>query len=72
MENKASKVLVTVIAVVIFFVLFAVVVGLRGEAGYQTPGMLGLILGFGLIGALKAVWKKDNGQNKDNNEIEKK
>lgn len=53
MGKKASKILVTAIAVVIFFVLFAIVVELRGQAGHSTPGMLGLILGFGLIGALK-------------------
>lgn len=58
--NKASKVLVTVIAIVIFIVLFAVVVGVRGDAGHSTPGIFGVILLCGLIGALKSVWKKSD------------
>lgn len=70
MGKKASKILVTAIAVVIFFVLFAIVVELRGQTGHSTPGMFGLILGFGLIGALKAVWKKNEGH--DNNDITKR
>jgi hypothetical protein len=46
--------------------LFAVIVGVRGDAGYKTPGPLGLIVGFGMIGAIRAVWKKDENENNDN------
>lgn len=72
MKNKASKILVTVIVVIIFIILFSIVVNLRIKSGRKTPGMFGLILAFGLIGAIKAIWKKKNGQNNDNNEIDKK
>ena len=46
--------------------LFAVIVGVRGDAGYLTPGPLGLIVGLGMIGAIRAVWKKDKTEDDDN------
>ncbi len=64
--SKASKIIVTIVIIVLFIVLFAVIVGVRGDAGYKTPGPLGLIVGFGMIGAIRAVWKKDENENKDN------
>lgn len=56
--NKTSKILVTVGAIVVFFLLFAVVMVGRDGAGQSTPGFLGLILVAALIGALRAIWKK--------------
>jgi phosphotransferase system glucose/maltose/N-acetylglucosamine-specific IIC component len=38
--------------------LFAAIVGIRGEAGHKTPGILGLVVFAGMVGALKAIWKK--------------
>ena len=62
--EKTTKIIVTVIAVVIFIVPFAVIIGVRSDAGMSTPGILGLILIAALIGALRAIWKKkDDGQN---------
>ena len=60
--SRASKIIVTIVIIV----LFAVIVGVRGDAGYKTPGPLGLIVGFGMIGAIRAVWKKDQNENNDN------
>lgn len=57
--KKTSKIIVTIVAIVLFIIIFAVIVGVRGEAGHSTPGMLGLIVFAGLIGALKAIWKKN-------------
>lgn len=58
--NKTSKIIVTAVIIVVFFFVFAAIVGIRGDAGYKTPGMLGLIVFAGMIGAIKAVWgKKD-------------
>ena len=66
--NQLSKIIITIVAVVVFFLLFAAVVGTRESSGHSTPGILGLILFAGLIGALRAVWKKDkNNDNKDDN-----
>lgn len=65
--KKTSKVLVTVISIVIFIVLYAALVAVRGETGHSTPGIIGLVLLGGLIVALREVWKKS-----DDNEMEKK
>lgn len=69
--QKGSKILITVIAIVIFIVLFAVLNGVRGEAGYSTPGIFGLVLLAALIGALRAVWKKGSDES-NGTDIEKK
>ena len=34
--KKTSKIIVTIVAIVIFFFLFAVIVGVRGGAGHST------------------------------------
>ena len=69
--QKGSKILITVIAIVIFIALFAVLNGVRGDAGHSTPGVLGLILLAALIGALRAVWKKGNDES-NGTDIEQK
>ena len=63
--NKSSKVVVTAVVVVLFIVLFAVIVGVRSDAGASTPGILGLILFAALIGGLRAIWKKKDEGNGD-------
>lgn len=63
--SKASKIIVTIVIVVLFIVLSAVNTGIRGDAGYSTPGPFGLIIFLGMIGAIRAVWKKE--KNEDNN-----
>ena len=60
--RKASKIILTIIIVVVFLVLDVIIVGTRSDAGYSTPGPLGLITFLGLIGAIRAVWKKDLAQ----------
>lgn len=68
--SKVSKVLVTLGVVFVFFILFAAIVGIRGEAGHKTPGILGLIVFAGMVGALKAIWKKSkNEEDGKNNSI---
>ncbi|MFR9527519.1 MAG: hypothetical protein SNI45_05535 [Rikenellaceae bacterium] len=63
--NKLSKVLITVVVIFVFLLLFGVIVVAREESGHSMPGFLGLIIFAGLIGALRALWKKKN--NNDNN-----
>lgn len=70
--KKTSKIIVTIVAIIVFFFIFAIIVGVRREAGYSTPGMLGLIAFSGLIGGLKAVWKKTDDDNTTGTDIEKK
>lgn len=63
--SKVSKTIVTIVIVVVFIALFAVIVGVCGDAGYSTPGPLSLILFFGMIGAIRAVWKSDKNPGMD-------
>lgn len=67
--SKAAKILVTIIVIVVFIVLFAAITGSRQDAGASTPGMLGLVVFAGLIGAITAIWKKggDDKNNDDDN-----
>lgn len=64
--SKFAKILVTTGVVLIFFMLFAAIVGARGDAGHSTPGIIGLILFAAFIGAIKAIWKSDRKDEKDN------
>ena len=61
--SKASKIIVTIIVVVVFIVLDVIIVGTRSDAGYSTPGPLGLIVFLGMIGAIRAIWKKEKNEN---------
>ena len=70
--KKVSKIIITIIAIVIFIFLYAVVIVIRGETGHSTPGILGLIIFAGLIGALKAVWKKPDGGKSSGSDIDKR
>lgn len=56
--NKFVKVLVTLGIVFLFLVLFGALVGVSGEAGQKTPGILGVILMMAAVGAIRALWKK--------------
>ena len=62
--EKSTKIILTIIIVVVFIILSAVVTGIRSDAGAATPGIFGIILFAALIGGLRAVWKKD--KNEDN------
>jgi len=69
--QKSTKVIVTIVAVVLFFILSAVVTGVRSDAGHSTPGIFGLILFAALIGALRAIWKKKDDNNDDTTTLQK-
>ena len=56
--SKVSKFIVTIVVIVVFIVLFTIVVGVRSDAGSKTPGILGLVLMGGVIGAVRAIWRK--------------
>lgn len=61
--QKTTKVIVTIVIIVVWLVLSAVNTGIRSDAGYSTPGIIGIILLVAMIGAIRAVWKKDNDDN---------
>ena len=60
--NKTSKIIVTAAIIIGFIVIFAIIVGVRTDAGYRTPGALATCLFFGLIGAIRSLWEKDENQ----------
>ena len=62
--KKSTKIILTIIIVIVFIILSAVVTGIRSDSGAATPGIFGIILFAALIGGLRAVWKKD--KNEDN------
>lgn len=61
--EKTTKVIVTILAVVVFCVLFSLLIFIREQAGASTPGILGMALLAALIAALRAVWKKPKDEN---------
>ena len=56
--NNISKFVVGAIVIVIFNFLFAAIVHSGGKSG-GGPGVLGIFLVIGLIGALRAIFKKE-------------
>lgn len=66
--NTTSKIIATVIAIVIFLFLFAMLIQLSGGNPKAGGSIFGLLLGFGLIAAIRTIWKK---QPKDNNNLNK-
>lgn len=68
--DKLGKIIVTVLVIVICFVLFGVIVGVRSDNGAKTPGILGLAVFAGAVAAVRAIWKKDDKDNKGNNDID--
>lgn len=66
--SNPTKIFVTFVVIVIFLILFATIVGVRSDAGNSTPGIFGLIIFAGLIGAVRTIWKsKSNDDNDDSN-----
>lgn len=65
--SKLAKVLVTAVILVIFIAIFAVITGVRGDAGHSTPGIFGLLVFVGMIGGIRAVWKSGDEDKKDDN-----
>jgi len=61
--NKLGKILVTVGAVFVFIILYVAIYAAYDE---KMPGIIGLILLAGLIGALTAIWKKKSEDSSNN------
>ncbi len=57
--NYFAKVIVTVGVIFVFIILFAFVVSVGEPSNGGTPGILGLILMGAVIGAVRAIGKKD-------------
>lgn len=63
--SKAAKILVTALVIVIFIILFGAIVGVRSDAGHSTPGIFGIMVFAGLIGAVRAIWKSKSHDDDD-------
>lgn len=60
--EKSTKIILTIVLVVVCIVIFAAISGMRSAAGNNTPGILGLIVVAGTIGGIKAIWKKSDNE----------
>ena len=59
--EKLSKIVVTIVAVVVFFIVSIFInAGTDGKAGWVI-----IALAAGLIAAIKAIWKKDYSKSKN-------
>ena len=66
MKNSV-KILVTIGAIFLYILIATPILGALKESGH-SPGLIGIILLAALIGAIKAIWKKpdDENGNEDN------
>lgn len=56
--SKSYKITITVILIVVFIILSTINIGIRTDAGFTTPGIIGLILLFALGLTLRYIWKR--------------
>lgn len=73
--SNFSKTVVTIGIVIAFLFVFGLITAANSEKGNSTPGILGLILGFGTFAGIKAVWKKDKQESNDdtdNHQLDKR
>lgn len=66
--SKTAKFLVTVLVIFLFIIIFGAIVGVRSDSGHSTPGILGLLVFAGLIGALRAIWKSKPSENNNDSD----
>ena len=70
--GKLAKILVTIGIVFVFFLLFGLLNAGRQEAGYRTPGFIGVILLAAAYGAIRAIWKNEkNDKNNDSSILQR-
>ncbi|MBP3299503.1 MAG: hypothetical protein J6L73_07490 [Muribaculaceae bacterium] len=65
--SKTAQYLVSALVIFLFIIIFGAIVGIRTDNGNSTPGIFGLIVFAGLIGALRAIWKSKSSDNDDSN-----
>lgn len=66
--SKTAKYLVTALVIFIFIIIFAAIAGVRSDAGNSTPGIFGLLVFAGLIGAIRAIWKSESHEDNNNSD----
>ena len=68
--SQSKRIIITILAIVGFFSLFAVVIVIGTKAGTNTPGILGIGLLAGLYFGLKAIWRKPEQEFQEDEEFE--
>lgn len=63
--TKLAKTVVTCIVIFVFIILSIFNSAARDATGHSTPGVIGMILLVGVIGAIRMIW--DKGENDNNN-----
>ena len=69
--SKFAKILVTIGVIILWFLLSVINTEMRKVSGHSTPGIFGMILLLGVIGAVRAIWKRgknDNEKDEDGND----
>lgn len=61
--SKSAKVLVTIGAIFLYIIIATPIMAAMKESG-QSSGFIGLILLVALIGAIRAIWKKQKNEGK--------
>ena len=69
--SNISKIFVTIGIIIGFLFFFGLLTASRSSGGNSTPGIFGIILFVGMIAGIRAVWKKEKG-NDDNHQLDKK
>jgi MYXO-CTERM domain-containing protein len=68
--TKSSKILATVGVIFGFMILSAALQAGSGPGG-RSPGILGLILLFGLFAGIRAIWKRPKDDDADRTSLKK-
>ena len=72
--SKTSKYLVSLLVIIFFIIIFGAIVGVNSDSKNSTPGIFGLLVLAGFIGALRAIWKSkssDNNNDSDTTTLQK-
>jgi hypothetical protein len=69
--TRSSKILATVGIVFVFMIFNAMMQAGAGPGGRNT-GVIGIILMFGLIAGIRAVWKQPTEKNAENTKLDKR
>lgn len=59
--SKSAKTIVTIVVVIVFLYIFSIV----GNSGMESAGVIAIALVAALIGALRAIWKKNRSDKKN-------
>ncbi|MDM1501920.1 hypothetical protein HX071_06860 [Myroides marinus] len=62
--SRVSKVIVTVVIIFVWILITGLLTAANGGNG--RLGIIGLILAFGVIAAIRSVWKKEKNNHDDN------